>query len=157
MLVRTTRILLSLMCSYCGCQSLPVIRLLTLQHEEVINKFGEVRRAFEIREDAECKRHARELELLLAIHNKLEEDGLFEALAPDEEFGDSLEKLKLEHGEIDGLVARIISGEFALIAELETLLRNNISNEENGLFPASAVTLDGAIWDQIETEQGVTR
>jgi hypothetical protein len=134
-----------------------VIRLLTLQHEEVINKFGEVRRAFEIRDEIESQRHARELALLLAVHNKLEEEGLFEALAPDEEFIDSLEKLKLEHEEIDMLVARIISREFSLIAELETLLRNNISNEENGLFPASAVTLDGAIWDQIETEQGVTR
>ncbi len=100
---------------------------------------------------------ARELALLLVIHNKLEEDGLFEALMPNEEFGESLEKLRFEHDEIDGLVVRIISGEVALIVELEMLLRNNISNEENGLFPASAVTLDGNVWDQIETKQGVIR
>lgn len=46
------------MCSYCGCQALPVIRLLTIQHEEIINK--------------------------------LEEDGLFDVLMPDEEFGEPL-------------------------------------------------------------------
>lgn len=101
--------------------------------------------------------HAKELALLLVVHNKLEENGLFEALEPDEEFGESLKKLRLEHDEIDALVVRIISGELTLVSELEILLRNNISNEENGLFPASAVTLDGSIWDRIETAQGVTR
>ena len=98
---------------------------------------------------------AQELALLLAIHNKLEEEGLFEALMPDQEFGESLEKLRLEHGEIDGLVVRIISGDVALSGQLEILLRNNISNEENGLFPAAAVTLAGSVWDQIEAEQGI--
>jgi hypothetical protein len=131
--------------------------LLTLQHEEVINKLGEVRRAFEIGDDGKCQIHAQELALLLVFHNKLEEDGLFEALEPDAEFGESLEKLRLEHAEIDALVSRIIAGEVALSVELEILLRNNISNEENGLFPASAVTLDGSVWDKIEATQGVTR
>lgn len=145
------------MCSYCGCQALPVIRLLTLQHEDVINKLGEARRASEVGAQEECQKYAQELADLLAIHNKLEEDGLFDALMPDEEFGESLEKLRLEHHEVDVLVARIIAGEVALMAQLENLLRNNISNEENGLFPASAVTLDGSVWDQIETKQGVTR
>jgi len=145
------------MCSYCGCQALPVIRLLTIQHEHVINKLGEVRRASEVGARVECQKYAQELADLLAVHNKLEEDGLFEALMPDEEFGESLAKLRLEHHEIDALVARIVSGEFALVAQLENLLRNNISNEENGLFPASAVTLDGSVWDKIEVEQGLDR
>jgi len=144
------------MCSYCGCQALPVIRLLTVQHEEIINKLGEVRRTSETNAILDCQKHANELAELLRAHNKLEEMGLFEALASDSEFSETLEKLRLEHDEIDTLVARIVSGEFALVSELETLLRNNISNEENGLFPASAVTLDGIVWDHIEAEQGVT-
>lgn len=145
------------MCSYCGCQALPVIRLLTMQHEEIINKLGEVRRAFEIGAAMECQVHAKQLAHLLATHNKLEEDGLFDALTSDEEFGESLEKLRLEHDQIDELVARIISGEIVLTAKLEILLRNNISNEENGLFPASAVTLEGSVWDKIEASQGFIR
>lgn len=145
------------MCSYCGCQALPVIRLLTVQHEEIINKLGEVRRTAEAGVTLECRNHAIELSDLLRAHNKLEEQGLFDALAPDGEFAESLTKLRLEHGEIDGLVSRIVAGEYSLVAELETLLRNNISNEENGLFPASAVTLDGIVWDRIEAAQGVTR
>ncbi len=145
------------MCSYCGCQALPVIRLLTVQHEEIINKLGEVRRSFEVGELLDCKIRAGELAELLRAHNKLEEQGLFSALASDGEFRESLAKLMIEHDEIDGLIGRIVLGEFARVSELETVLRNNISNEENGLFPASAVTLDGIVWDQIETAQGVTR
>lgn len=145
------------MCSYCGCQALPVIRLLTVQHEEIINKLGEVRRTFEAGALLDSQRHAGELAELLRSHNKLEEQGLFDALASDVEFADSLAKLRVEHHDIDGLIARIVSGEFTQVSKLESILRNNISNEENGLFPASAVTLDGIAWDQIEATHGVIR
>lgn len=143
------------MCSYCGCQALTVIRLLTIQHEQIINKLGEVRRACELNDSHSVSIQARELAFLLAAHNKLEEDGLFDALMPDLEFADSLAKLRAEHSEIDELVGRIVSGEVSAIGNLEIALRNNISNEENGLFPASAVTLDGPIWDAIELAQGI--
>lgn len=33
---------------------------------------------------------------------------------------------------------------------LENLLRRHIDKEENGIFPAAAVALDGAAWDRIE-------
>ena len=145
------------MCSYCGCQSLPVIRLLTVQHEVIINKLGEVRRTSEAGAIQDCQRHADELAELLLIHNKLEEQGLFDALSSDVEFVDALAKLRQEHAEIDDLVGRVQAGEYQLVSDLETILRNNISNEENGLFPASAVTLDGNVWDQIESAQGIIR
>lgn len=143
------------MCSYCGCQALTVIRLLTIQHEQIINKLGEVRRACELNDPHPASIQARELAVLIATHNKLEEDGLFDALKPDLEFADSLAKLRAEHSEIDELVGRVVVGEVSAIGNLEIALRNNISNEENGLFPASAVTLDGPIWDAIELAQGI--
>ena len=145
------------MCSYCGCQSLPVIRLLTVQHEVIINKLGEARRTCEAGAIQDCQRHADELADLLLIHNELEEQGLFDALSADVEFVEALAKLRQEHAEIDDLVGRVQAGEYQLVSDLETILRNNISNEENGLFPASAVTLDGNVWDQIESAQGITR
>lgn len=134
-----------------------MIRLLTLQHEQVINTLGEVRRAIDLGDEGKAQSHARELARLLEVHNKLEESGLFDALKAEDEFDESLAKLRIEHWEIDLLVDRVVAGEFAKIVELETILRNNISNEENGLFPASAVTLDGNAWDQIEANQGLTR
>lgn len=132
-----------------------MIRLLTIQHEQIINKWGEVRRAFKAGAVQESQQQARELADQLVIHNRLEEDGLFDALLPDAEFAESLAKLRKEHAEIDGLVGRFMTGEDSVLSELETLLRNNISNEENGLFPAAAVTLEGSVWDQIELEQGI--
>jgi hypothetical protein len=145
------------MCSYCGCQALPVIRLLTVQHELAINKFGEVRRAYEADAVEQCQKFALELAELLSVHNKLEEEGLFNALESNEDFSETLAKLRNEHNEIDEMVARIISGEIKSVVSLERKLRDNISNEENGLFPASAVTLDGDTWDRIEVQQGVVR
>lgn len=143
------------MCSYCGCQSLTVIRLLTIQHEKIINKLGKVRRACEIGDSNFASRQAEELVVMLAAHNKLEVEGLFDALDRDAEFAESLAKLRAEHFEIDQLVGKVVSGEFVAVADLEFALRNNISNEENGLFPASAVTLDGPVWDAIEVAQGI--
>ncbi len=134
-----------------------MIRLLTVQHEHVINKFGEVRRASQIGDVEQCQRFAQDLANLLIAHNKLEEEGLFDALEPDQEFTVTLAKLRREHTEIDGLIARIISSEINLVWQLERVLRDNISNEENGLFPATAVTLDGKTWDRIEAQQGVIR
>ena len=145
------------MCSYCGCQALTVIRLLTIQHEQIINKLGEVRRACELSDPHLASIQARELAELIATHNRLEEEGLFDALTSDSEFADSLAKLRAEHSDIDDLVGRVVGGEVSAVGDLEIALRNNISNEENGLFPASAVTLDGPIWDAIELEQGLTR
>ena len=143
------------MCSYCGCQSLTVIRLLTIQHEQIINKLGVVRRACELGDSKIASLEASELAVMIAAHNILEEDGLFNALDRDSEFAESLVKLRAEHSAIDEMVGRIASGDVAAISDLEITLRNNISNEENGLFPASAVTLDGPVWDEIEIAQGI--
>jgi hypothetical protein len=142
------------MCSYCGCQAITVIKLLTLQHEEIINKLGQVRRAAEKNDLAATQSFAYELANLLDPHSAFEEGGLFAALKLDDEFVEPLVKLTLEHKKIDGLVGGIIEGDISVVGELDTLLRNHISNEENGIFPASVLTLDGTIWDQIEKDQG---
>lgn len=129
--------------------------MLTIQHEEIINKLGDVRRACETGSALASSTQAAELAALIATHNKLEEEGLFNALNPDAEFAESLTKLRAEHGQIDELVGKIVSGNVSAVQELEIVLRNNISNEENGLFPACAVTLDGQVWDAIELAQGI--
>ena len=142
------------MCSGCGCQSITVIKLLTLQHEEIINKLGQARRAAERNDLATAQGFAYELANLLNPHSAFEERGLFAALKLDDEFVEPLEKLTLEHKEINGLVGRLIEGDISVVGYLDTLLRNHISNEENGIFPASVSTIDGELWDQIEKDQG---
>ncbi|HUX65694.1 MAG TPA: hemerythrin domain-containing protein, partial [archaeon] len=98
------------MCSYCGCQAITVIKLLTLQHEEIINKLGQVRRAAEKNDLAATQSFAYELANLLDPHSAFEEGGLFAALKLDDEFVEPLVKLTLEHKKIDGLVGRLIEG-----------------------------------------------
>ena len=138
------------MCSYCGCQAITVIRLLTLQHEEIINKLGEVRRAAEKNDLPAVQGFAYGLANLLNPHTAFEEEGLFATLQLNDEFVEPILKLTLEHKRIDELIGGLIEGDISVVGNLETLLRNHISNEENGIFPASAVAIDGSLWDQIE-------
>jgi len=138
------------MCSYCGCQSITVINILSKQHEKIINKLGQLRRAAQILDVAGTQNYTRELVELLAPHTVLEEEGLFAALVADDEFVEPVAKLRQGHIEIDELVRRLLEGDISLADELDTRLRDHISNEENGIFPASAVSLDGAVWDQIQ-------
>jgi len=116
---------------------------------------GLVRRAAEKSDTPLTRTLALELANLLNPHVVLEENGLFAALMSVDEFVEPLEKLTFEHRELDDLVERLIGGDLSVVDNLDTLLRNHISNEENGIFPAAAVTLDGEQWGQIEKEQGV--
>lgn len=138
------------MCSYCGCQAITVIKRLTLQHEEIINKLGQVLRAAEKNDLTATAGFAYELANLLNPHTAFEEGGLFAVLKLHDEFVEPLVKLTLEHKEIDGLLERLIEGDVSVAGHLDTLLRNHISKEENGIFPASLFTIDGKLWDQIE-------
>ena len=131
---------------------MPVIRLLTEQHEGIINILGQLRRAVEISDLDASLCLARELVAILDPHTELEEKGLFVALLDDEEFVEPVSKLAQEHGEINALIGRLLIGEFSVIQELESRLRNHINNEENGIFPAAAVSFDGSAWDKIEKE-----
>lgn len=140
------------MCSYCGCQALPVIKLLTRQHEEIINKLGQVRRAAEKSNLDAAQNYTRELVDLLDPHTDLEEEGVFIALLVDDEFIEPVAKLTLDHTEITELISVLLKGDLSVVRELDTRLRDHISNEENGLFPAAAVSFDGAVWDQIERD-----
>ena len=141
------------MCSYCGCRAITVINLLTKQHEEIINKLGQIRRAAEKTDVQATQNYTLELANLLIPHTGLEEKGLFAALLADDEFVEPVAKLTQDHREIDELIRRLLEGDISIADELDIRLRNHISNEENGIFPASAVSLDGAVWDQIQKQQ----
>ena len=140
------------MCSYCGCQSITVINLLSRQHEEMIIKVGQVRRAAEKVDVQAAQNYTLELANLLIPHTRLEEEGLFAALVGDDEFVEPVAKLTRDHAEIDELIRGLLAGDISIAHDLDVRLRNHISNEENGIFPASAVSLDGAVWDQIQEQ-----
>jgi hemerythrin-like domain-containing protein len=137
-------------CSYCGCRAITVIGRLSNEHVEIINATGALRRAA-LAEDGDAAATAgKELTSLLGSHTTGEERGLFAELRLDPEFADHIDVLCAEHREINAHLARLTNGDPSGVVALETLLRRHIDKEENGMFPAAAVALDGQAWERIE-------
>ena len=137
-------------CSYCGCRAITVIAELTAEHEAIINATGLLSRAAAAG-DADAARVAVELvSSLLEPHTVREERGLFVELRRDREFTAHVDALCAEHREIDSFLSRVSGGDLPAATELETLMRRHIDREENGIFPAAAIAVDGDTWDLIE-------
>ena len=124
-------------------------RLALTEHVEIINATGVLRRvALDGDGDATAPPSA-ELAPLLDPHTTAEEQGLFAELAST--------RIRRPRGRT---VRRAPGdrrpprpgrpGDHAEVEALENLLRRHIDKEENGIFPAAAVALDGAAWDRIQ-------
>ncbi|MDN5570609.1 MAG: hemerythrin domain-containing protein [Propionibacteriaceae bacterium] len=141
------------MCEYCGCREIGIIGRLSEEHYGAVNALGGLRRAVQAQDADEVLRAVKALASHLFPHNQSEEAGLFHGLCKAEYceyFGPTVEQLKSEHCLMREQLTRIRKGEWAVYDELETTLRHHIDKEENGLFPATAVTLDGETWDEID-------
>ena len=137
-------------CSYCGCRAITVIGRLSDERVEIINATGALRRAA-LAEDGDAAATAgKVLTSLLGAHTTGEERGLFAELRLDPEFADHIDVLCAEHREINAHLARLTNRDSTGVVALETLLRRHIDMEENGMFPAAAVALDGQAWERIE-------
>ncbi|WP_203568392.1 hypothetical protein [Aestuariimicrobium ganziense] len=141
------------MCEYCGCRDIPIIGRLSEEHYGAINALGGVRRGIESGDAAEVDKALTAMAGHLFTHNGCEEAGLFRGLCLPEHceyYQATVADLEEQHVLLKQQVARIRAGEWEVYAELEHTLRRHIDQEENGLFPATAVTLDGETWDQID-------
>jgi hemerythrin-like domain-containing protein len=67
-----------------------------------------------------------------------------------EEFTDHIDSLCAEHTTLDAQLDRIAAGEHGLVEAFLHDLRHHIDREDNGLFPASAIALDGPDWDEVD-------
>jgi len=137
------------MCSYCGCRALTEIADLTAQHEELVNATGPLRRAAEAQDHETAKAFVASLIALLNAHTSQEELGVFAELRKREEFTEHVDGLCAEHVHLHALFARISDGEIGLASEAIAALREHIEKEENGLFPAAAVELEGPVWQEL--------
>jgi hemerythrin-like domain-containing protein len=136
-------------CSYCGCRSITVIGRLSEEHEHIVNHLGELRRACATAEQGAVAQALDALVAHLDPHTQSEERGLFHVLRRSPEFTDHVDMLHEEHVGIDALVAELRAGDLAVIDELVDALYDHIDKEENGLFPAAAIELDGPGWDEV--------
>ena len=132
------------MCSYCGCRSITVIARFSAEHDEIVNAAGDLRRAITSGAALSVPGAAYSLTELLERHTRDEERTLFAEMAEDPEFSEHIAHLCGEHREIEAQLARLGTGDVAAVHRLNDLLRDHIDKEENGLFPAAAIALDGA-------------
>ncbi len=138
------------MCSYCGCRALASIAQLTAEHEQIVNLMGDVRRAVGSVDATVLETATSMLTAALARHTTGEERSLFTELRDDPELADHVNELCAEHVDLDTRLGRLQPGGTAAVHDLEGLLRRHIDKEENGLFPAAAISLDGAAWDRVD-------
>lgn len=138
------------MCEYCGCRDIALIGRLSEEHYEAVNALGELRRAIDEGDADVVARAVVHMGEELFPHNDSEEAGLFAELIKDDYFEPTVTALVAEHRLMREQVERIGSGAWELVAEFEHTLRDHIHKEENGLFPATAVAVDGPTWERID-------
>ena len=137
------------MCSYCGCRANTVIARYSAEHDEIVNAMGVLRRAASAGDRDGARVAAGDLAVLLDPHTSSEERSLFAELRRDAEFTAHVDGLCAEHREIDAALARVVEGDLAAAGMLEDILRRHIDKEENGLFPAAVIALDGPAWERV--------
>lgn len=136
------------MCSYCGCRSISLIGRWSDEHEELVNTSGAVLRALRTGDEAAARAAATRLRVMLDAHTGSEERSLFAELRLDPDFTEHVDALCAEHVDIHALLEEVAGGDATLAEQFDDLLRRHIDREENGLFPAAAVSLDGPAWER---------
>ena len=137
------------MCSYCGCDSIEVIGRFMAEHVEIINATGELRRAVHSGDAGSLAAARTVVAGLLWPHTRAEEVGLFTVMARDEVYSDHISTLCGEHKTLDILLEELTPGDADAMARFENALRDHIDKEDNGLFPAAAIALDGPQWLEV--------
>jgi iron-sulfur cluster repair protein YtfE (RIC family) len=140
------------MCHYCGCRQIPLIRDYIAEHERVTDVAGEAVRALDGGDLATARRCLGEMASELASHWRGEEDGIFRVMAAREPaYAEYVAPLVEEHRELAELLATVdvaAPEDQGRIRVAVAELLEHISKEEDGLFPASLVSLSGEEWDE---------
>lgn len=141
------------MCTYCGCESIEVIGRFMAEHTDIINAAGALRRACEEGSSSQVVAAAERVEVLLHPHTRNEEVGLFTVMRRQEEFASHIDSLCAEHTTLDeqleAIKTRAGAVDMALVDRFVHDLRHHIDREDNGLFPASAIALEGPDWEEV--------
>ncbi|WP_338895163.1 hemerythrin domain-containing protein [Streptomyces sp. TG1A-60] len=128
---------------------------LTREHDEVVRLISHLRPA---REDGDVARMAqivREITTVLDPHTRVEEYGLFPAMAVD--FHEQIAALEAEHRRIEAVLAEAADGATSSdptwsdrLIEAMALLRDHILKEQDGGFPAALANLSTEEWEAVE-------
>ncbi|MFF3928935.1 hemerythrin domain-containing protein [Streptomyces hirsutus] len=143
------------MCEYCGCRSLAAIDELTREHDEVVRLISHLRPAHEDGDVPRMAQVAREIAAVLGPHTRVEEHGLFPAMAED--FPEQIAALEAEHRHVDEVLAQAADGLTPgdpvwpdRLMEAMEMLRDHILKEQDGVFPAALATLGTEQWEAVD-------
>ncbi len=137
------------MCSYCGCDSIEVIGRFMSEHVEIINATGDLRAVVASGEPDALQAARAVVAGMLWPHTVAEESGLFRVMARDEVYAGHITTLCGEHETLETLLAAITPGDREAMTRFDDALREHIDKEDNGLFPAAAIALDGSDWVEV--------
>lgn len=138
------------MCQYCGCREMPLLRDYIAEHERAVDHGREAVRALDRGELDQAR------ELLTAMFDELrshwqgEENGLFAVMRREELYAQHIDPLVREHRELAAFLETVDLSDPADQGRVRMAideLYEHIAKEEDGLFPASLTTFDGADWD----------
>lgn len=140
------------MCHYCGCRHVPLIRDYVAEHELVVDLGSRALHAAGLGHLDEATTLVAQMREELLSHWRGEERGVFAVMAEaDDLYADYVSPLVDEHRGLAAFldVVDLTSADDRrrLQREMEDLLEH-ISREEDGLFPATLVTLSGPAWDR---------
>jgi hemerythrin-like domain-containing protein len=142
------------MCEYCGCQQISTIADLTREHDDLVTQMSIARNHLSADRTDETAAVCRDMLDVLGLHTQVEEEGLFPLLT--DEFPDHVLGLRAEHTRIEGVLSEAAdhtptdpSWPDRLLATFH-LLREHILKEQDGMFPAALIALDGQQWEQVE-------
>ncbi len=139
------------MCHYCGCRQLPLIRDYIAEHERALASADAALRAADAGRLDEARGHLEAYGAELRSHWAGEEAGIFVVMsARDQRYADYIAPLVQDHRDLDAYLATVDlaseEGRRAFRVSVQELTEH-ISKEEDGLFPATLVELDGREWD----------
>jgi iron-sulfur cluster repair protein YtfE (RIC family) len=130
---------------------MPLIRDYVAEHERASDLGDHAIRAVEQGDLGAAEQFIEAMARELGRHWKGEENGLFRVMATrEEQYADYVAPLIVEHRELAELLAAVDVSDPADQQRLRVAfeqLTEHISKEEDGLFPASVVTMGGADWD----------
>ena len=138
------------MCHYCGCRELPLIRDYIAEHERATNLGGDAVRAMARGDLAGATVLLDTMRAELRSHWQGEENGLFAVMGRDPFVAEHIGPLVQEHRDLEELLATVDLSDTTDQERIRAAvfeLHEHIAKEEDGLFPASLIALNGDEWD----------
>lgn len=138
------------MCQYCGCYANTHIGRFMDEHVILVNLLGDLGRAIDAEDTGAIGRLCTDMTDLFVVHAEDEETGIFTEMKAEEAYRDKIDALCGEHQSLHDDVAAIRSGDWGRYPNFAQVLREHINAEDNGVFPAANIELDGDAWDRVD-------